>query len=40
VIHDGHHLDPRPDRQYAVDATARLVPALRARGLRVTRLPC
>ena len=40
VIHDGHHIDPQPDRRYAVDATARLVPALRARGLRVTRLPC
>jgi peptidoglycan/xylan/chitin deacetylase (PgdA/CDA1 family) len=40
VIHDGHHIDPQPDRRYAVAATARLVPALRARGLRVSRLPC
>ena len=32
VIHDGHHAHPRADRQYAVEATARLVPALRARG--------
>jgi len=40
VIHDGHHIDPQPDRRYAIEATARLVPALRARGLRVTRLPC
>lgn len=40
VIHDGHHIDPQPDRRYAIDATARLVPALRARGLRMNRLPC
>lgn len=40
VIHDGHHLNPRADRQYAVDATARLIPALRARGLAPQRLPC
>ena len=40
VIHDGHHIDPQPDRRYAIEATARLVPALRTRGLRVTRLPC
>ena len=32
VIHDGHHEDPRADRQYAVEATSRLVPALRDRG--------
>jgi peptidoglycan/xylan/chitin deacetylase (PgdA/CDA1 family) len=32
VIHDGHHMDPQTDRRYAVDATARLVPALRQRG--------
>ncbi len=32
VIHDGHHKNPRADRRYAVDAVARLVPALRARG--------
>ena len=40
VIHDGHHIDPQPDRRYAIEATARLVPALHARGLRVNRLPC
>jgi peptidoglycan/xylan/chitin deacetylase (PgdA/CDA1 family) len=33
VLHDGHHRDPSADRQYAVDAVAELVPALRARGL-------
>ena len=40
VMHDGHHVDPRPDRRYVIDATARLVPALRRRGLRAARLPC
>ena len=35
VMHDGHHEDPRADRQYAVDATALLVPALRARGFEL-----
>lgn len=34
VIHDGHHVDPRADRRYAVDATAAIVPALKARGFR------
>jgi peptidoglycan/xylan/chitin deacetylase (PgdA/CDA1 family) len=33
VIHDGHHKDPRADRQYAVETVDRLIPALRARGL-------
>jgi chitooligosaccharide deacetylase len=32
VIHDGHHEDPRADRTYAIDATARLVPILRQKG--------
>ncbi|HEY7474891.1 MAG TPA: polysaccharide deacetylase family protein [Vicinamibacterales bacterium] len=32
VMHDGHHVDPRADRRYAVEATAKLVPALRAKG--------
>lgn len=32
VMHDGHHEDPRPDRRYAVDATAGLVPVLRRAG--------
>ena len=40
VIHDGHHVDPLPDRRYAIDATEHLIPALRARGLEVRRLPC
>ena len=40
VIHDGHHADPQADRRYAIEATALLVPALRARGLAVRRLPC
>lgn len=40
VMHDGHHINPRADRRYAVEATARLVPALRARQLRLDRLPC
>ena len=40
VMHDGHHIDPRPDRRYAVEATTQLVPALRARGLGFGRLPC
>ena len=32
VMHDGHHVDPRADRQYAIEATAKLVPALRSKG--------
>jgi len=32
VIHDGHHENPSADRRYAVEAAARLVPALRAKG--------
>jgi peptidoglycan/xylan/chitin deacetylase (PgdA/CDA1 family) len=32
VIHDGHHVDPAPDRRYAIEATRELVPALRQRG--------
>lgn len=40
VMHDGHHVDPRADRRYAVDATVSLIPALRARGLRMAHLPC
>ena len=35
VIHDGHHVDPRADRQYAVEAAALLVPGLRDRGFRL-----
>jgi chitooligosaccharide deacetylase len=32
VMHDGHHVNPTADRQYAVAATRQLVPALRAKG--------
>jgi peptidoglycan/xylan/chitin deacetylase (PgdA/CDA1 family) len=32
VMHDGHHVEATPDRQYTIDATARLVPELRRRG--------
>jgi peptidoglycan/xylan/chitin deacetylase (PgdA/CDA1 family) len=32
VIHDGHHVDPRADRGYAVETVDRLIPELRARG--------
>lgn len=38
VMHDGHHIDPRADRQYAVEATALLVPALKKRGFRLGTL--
>lgn len=34
VIHDGHHVDPRPNRQYAVDTVDRVIPELKARGFR------
>ena len=40
VMHDGHHVNPRADRGYAVEATSRLIPALRARGFTLGRLPC
>ncbi|MBI2187923.1 MAG: polysaccharide deacetylase family protein [Acidobacteria bacterium] len=40
VMHDGHHRNPRADRQYAVEATAQLIPALRARQFDLARLPC
>lgn len=32
VIHDGHHVNPRADRRYAVETVDRLIPELRARG--------
>lgn len=32
VIHDGHHVDPRADRRYAVETVDRLIPELRTRG--------
>src|SRR5262245_30525219 len=40
VIHDGHHINPRADRQYAVDATATLIPLLRARQVGFEPCPC
>ena len=33
VMHDGDESAPRRDQRHTVDATARLIPALRARGL-------
>ena len=33
VRHDGHHKNPRSDRRYAIETTALLIPALRAKGL-------
>jgi peptidoglycan/xylan/chitin deacetylase (PgdA/CDA1 family) len=38
VIHDGHHVDPRSDRQYAVETVDRLIPELRARGFEFGRI--
>jgi chitooligosaccharide deacetylase len=32
VIHDGHHENPRADRQYAIETVDRLIPELKARG--------
>ena len=32
VMHDGHHRNPRAKRQHTVEATADLIPRLRARG--------
>jgi chitooligosaccharide deacetylase len=34
VIHDGHHKDPRADRQYAVETIDRLIPELKAKGFQ------
>lgn len=38
VIHDGHHVNPRADRQYAAEVTRQLIPALRQRGFRFGRI--
>ena len=38
VLHDGHHVDPAPDRRYAIEATRQLVPALKQRGFDFGRL--
>jgi hypothetical protein len=32
VIHDGHHVNPRANRQYAIDVTNALIPELRQKG--------
>jgi peptidoglycan/xylan/chitin deacetylase (PgdA/CDA1 family) len=32
VIHDGHHVDPRADRRYAIETVDRLIPELKAKG--------
>jgi peptidoglycan/xylan/chitin deacetylase (PgdA/CDA1 family) len=32
VIHDGHHVDPRADRRYAIETVNRLIPELKAKG--------
>lgn len=32
VLHDGHHINPRADRQYAIDTTALLIPELQKKG--------
>jgi peptidoglycan/xylan/chitin deacetylase (PgdA/CDA1 family) len=38
VMHDGHHVDPAPDRRYAIEAARQLVPALKARGYELATL--
>jgi peptidoglycan-N-acetylglucosamine deacetylase len=38
VMHDGHHINPRPDRRYAVEATRLLVQAVKAKGWTLGRL--
>lgn len=38
VIHDGHHKDPRADRQYAVETVDALIPELKARGFSFGRI--
>jgi peptidoglycan-N-acetylglucosamine deacetylase len=32
VIHDGHHVNPRANREYAIETVDRLIPELRGRG--------
>jgi chitooligosaccharide deacetylase len=34
VIHDGHHENPRADRDYAIETVDRLIPELRAKGFQ------
>ena len=37
VVHDGHHENPRADRQYAVDAVDRVIPSSRHAGSSLGR---
>jgi peptidoglycan/xylan/chitin deacetylase (PgdA/CDA1 family) len=34
VVHDGHHVNPRADRRYAIDVARALIPALRQKGFQ------
>ena len=38
VIHDGDHVDPRANRQHAIDVTRALIPALRQKGFSFGRI--
>lgn len=38
VIHDGHHEDPRANRQYAIDVTNALIPELRKKGFEFSTI--
>ena len=38
VIHDGHHVDPRADRRYAIETVDRLIPELKAHGFEFGRI--
>lgn len=38
VIHDGHHRNPEADREYAIEAAARILDGLSARGYRAESL--
>ena len=38
VIHDGHHVNPKADRRYAIDTVDRLIPELRSRGFQFGKI--
>jgi peptidoglycan/xylan/chitin deacetylase (PgdA/CDA1 family) len=38
VMHDGHHVEPAADRNYAIEATRQFVPEMQARGYSFGRL--
>jgi chitooligosaccharide deacetylase len=38
ILHDGHHIDPRADRRYALEAASRIIRELRADGYSFGRL--